>query len=67
MDGFVDDLDLSKAWTCHEMYGFLDDLNLVVEATFATVTLVAPPATESWMAAPPTSQGATADVPGELS
>ncbi|CAL9766587.1 unnamed protein product [Musa acuminata subsp. burmannicoides] len=52
-------------WTCDEMYGFLDDLNLVAEATQAAATLVAPPATESWMAAAPTSQGATADVPGE--
>ncbi|CAL9203916.1 unnamed protein product, partial [Musa hybrid cultivar] len=52
-----------EAWTCDDNVGFLDDLDLVAEATFATATSVAPSATEPWMAGPST-QSMAIDVPG---
>ncbi|CAL9079523.1 unnamed protein product, partial [Musa textilis] len=53
-----------EAWTCDDIYGVLDDLDLAAEATFVAATSVAPPATEPWKMAPPATHGATADVAG---
>ncbi|URD91194.1 hypothetical protein MUK42_16433 [Musa troglodytarum] len=56
-----------EAWTCDDIFGFYDDLDLAAEATFVAATSIAPPATEPWRTAPPATHGATADVAGEES
>ncbi|CAL9079586.1 unnamed protein product, partial [Musa textilis] len=53
-----------EAWTCDDIFGFYDDLDLAAEATFVAATSIAPPATEPWRTAPPATHGATADVAG---
>ncbi|CAL9079521.1 unnamed protein product [Musa textilis] len=45
-----------EAWTCDDIFGFLDDLELAAEATLTAATTVAPPSTEPRMAPPPATQ-----------